>query len=257
MNEYNHHRIIERVASRIQQDSQDSSRHLDETKKQILKEASNFTDDCLNAKSKYFFYRNYYTIKAQSNTIRLNRVDSNGYGFSTTNNSKQNINNSGEKLRDGSYSLGGDWSHWTDEKEFFSAVNERRKSAHSDVFDTGNQSDNVAFLHAMGAEGETAEDTGEKTEDKDKTSRSIFESHLKKCFSEYLFLEDEEKALFVLGIAFHGIMDSFTPSHMGFQKYSEQDMGLHAQGDVIPIMGFDKDGKLIEGNSSELDKTVQ
>ena len=55
----------------------------------------------------------------------------------------------------------------------------------------------------------------------------------------------------MLGIAFHGIMDSFTPSHMDFQKYSEQDMGLHAQGDVIPILGFDKDGKLLYGNSFE------
>ena len=59
----------------------------------------------------------------------------------------------------------------------------------------------------------------------------------------------------MLGIAFHGIMDSFTPSHMNFQKYTEQDMGLHAQGDVIPILGkFNKDGELIEGNFSEKEK---
>lgn len=229
MNEHNHHRIIERVAL---------DRGLDASIKKIFIKASDFTDS-IWAKSDYFFYRNYYTIKTESHTIRLNRVDSNGYTIS--NNSTKNINNSGEKLLNGTYSLGDNWSHWTDEKEFFSAVNERCKSAHFDELDTGNQSDNVAFLHAMGAEGESMED-----------SRSIFENHLKKCFAEYLFLENEKDALFMLGIAFHGIMDSFTPSHMDFQKYTEQDMGLHAQGDVLPIMGkFNKDEELIEGNFSE------
>lgn len=234
MNEYNHHRIIERIALGL---------GLDSSIKKIFIKASDFTDS-ISAKSDYYFYRNYYSIKTESNTLRLNRVSSNGYVFS--NKSKQNINNSGEKLLDGTYSIGDDWSHWTDEKEFFSAVNGRNKSSHFDELDTGNQSDNVAYLHAMGAVGETAGDTG--------NSRSIFEDHLKICFTEYLFLEKEEEALFMLGIAFHGIMDSFTPSHMDFQKYTEQDMGLHAQGDVIPIMGkFDKDGKLLKGNFSELE----
>ena len=41
----------------------------------------------------------------------------------------------------------------------------------------------------------------------------------------------------MLGIALHSIMDSFTPSHTGFKKYTEQDMAKHAQGDVIPFMG--------------------
>ena len=41
----------------------------------------------------------------------------------------------------------------------------------------------------------------------------------------------------MLGIALHGIMDSFTPSHMDFQHYTQQDMGLHAQGDVVPFRG--------------------
>ena len=45
----------------------------------------------------------------------------------------------------------------------------------------------------------------------------------------------------MLGIALHGIMDSFTPSHTNFQKYTEQDLALHAQGDVIRILdGKDK-----------------
>lgn len=66
------------------------------------------------------------------------------------------------------------------------------------------------------------------------TARSVFEEHLKKCFAEFLFLKDEE-ALFMLGIALHGIMDSFTPSHTTFQRYSCQNMALHAQGDVVPV----------------------
>lgn len=231
MNEYNHHRIIERFALNC---------GLDPSIKRIFIEASDFTDS-ISAKSDYFFYRNYYSIKAGTHIIRLNRVSRNGYVFS--NKSKQNINNSGEKLLNGTYSLGDVWSHWTDEKEFFSAVNGRNKSAHFDELDTGNQSDNVAFLHAMGAVGEGDEGI----------SRSIFKDHLKTCFAEYLFLEKEEDALFMLGIAFHGIMDSFTPSHMGFQKYTEQDMGLHAQGDVIPIMGEFKDEKISKGNFSELE----
>ena len=49
----------------------------------------------------------------------------------------------------------------------------------------------------------------------------------------------------MLGIAFHSIMDSFTPSHTRFQVYEDQDMALHAQGDVVPI----------EENDYEEDKT--
>lgn len=224
MNEYNHHRIIERVAL---------DRGLDASIKKIFIKASDLTDSIM-ADPNYFFYRNYYTIEAKNNTIQLNRVTGDtpylGMVFS------------GEKKSSGFFSLT-NWNEDIDKKEFFSAVNERRKSAHFDGLDTGNQSDNVAFLHAMGAEGESMED-----------SRSIFENHLKKCFAEYLFLENEKDALFMLGIAFHGIMDSFTPSHMDFQKYTEQDMGLHAQGDVIPIMGKFEDGELLEGNFSEKEK---
>lgn len=227
MNEYNHHRIIERVAL---------DRGLDASIKKIFIKASDFTDSIM-ADPDYFFYRNYYTIEAKNNTIQLNRVKNYrpylGMGIS------------GEKKSNMFFSLP-NWDANIDKKEFFSAVNERCKSAHFDELDTGNQSDNVAFLHAMGAVGESMEN-----------SRSIFENHLKTCFAEYLFLENEKDALFMLGIAFHGIMDSFTPSHMGFQKYTEQDMGLHAQGDVIPIMGsFDDDGKpkLLEWNFFEKEK---
>lgn len=256
MNEYNHHRIIERVALDC---------GLDAPIKKIFIEASDFTDFFIGvfdtekplqtwletAKQKYYFYHFYYSINIENtNAIRLNRVTSNAFIFGP-NNSIICMERAGEKELDGKYSLE-EWSKKSNEKEFFSSVNDRGYSPQSDLGDTANQSDNVAFLHAMGAEGETAGDTGGTTEGKGKTSRSIFEDHLKKCFAEYLFLEKEEEALFMLGIAFHGIMDSFTPSHMGFQKYTEQDMGLHAQGDVIPIMGrFDNNGRLLDGNSTE------
>lgn len=263
MNEYNHHRIIERVAHQC---------GISTPIKNIFIEASDFTDFFIGAfggklsewiklselikwkdtaKQKYFFYRFYYTINIKgSNTIRLNRITSNGF---IDNNSIKCMENAGEKGFDGKYLLHG-WNSLKDEKEFFSSVNDRTRSTRKDMGDTANQSDNVAFLHAMGAEGEIAGDS-EDTDTKNtnpQTSRSIFEDHLKKCFAEYLFLEDEGEALFMLGIAFHGIMDSFTPSHMGFQKYTEQDMGLHAQGDVIPVMGkFNEDGELLEMNISE------
>lgn len=253
MNEYNHHRIIERVAYKVE---------LDSAKKQILKDASNFSDFFLSltesAKNKYFFYLFYYdlTIKG-NNTIKLDRITKNYYGFEfDSNNSIRCMKKSGEKLMNNSYSLVG-WNPNYDEKEFFSSLNDRKRSPNdiqfdspkeledsffnNIVFDTANQSDNVAFLHAMGAVDENKNE-----------SREVFEKHLKKCFSEYLFLENERDALFMLGIAFHGIMDSFTPSHMDFQKYTEQDMGLHAQGDVIPILGkFNKKGELEEQNISE------
>ncbi len=88
-----------------------------------------------------------------------------------------------------------------------------------------NQKDNVAFLHAMSEEGE-------------KDSLDKFKMHLERCFNEYLFTRDENIALTMLGVALHSIMDSFTPSHTKFQWYGEQDMGLHAQGDVIPFINY-------------------
>lgn len=211
MNETNHKKTIDRFAKKVVISKSDIT---------ILKAASNFTDS-INAEWEYFYYHFYYDINVVGNYIQLKRVDEN------TNKSSDSINNCGNR---------GFLSHPIDEfahfvsskfqeKEFFSTfINERPKSSQIDPFDIGNQSDNVAFLHAMGAAGED-----------ESTSRQKFEEHLKNCFSEYLFIDHPKKALFMLGIALHGIMDSFTPSHMGFQKYTEQDWGLHAQGDVIPF----------------------
>lgn len=223
MNEYNHHRIIERVAATIQ---------LNPSKKETLIKASDFSDFAISktntAKSQYYYYRSYYNIGIKGGTITLDRVKKNGY---LGNNSIQSMKNAGEKSSGGPLN----WNPDNDEKEFFSSVNGKKKSSHFDLLDVANQSDNVSFLHAMGAADEDEE-----------VSRNEFVRHIKKCFSEYLFLKDEKEALFMLGIAMHGIMDSFTPSHTGFQKYSKQSMALHAQGDVIPIKGaFDEDGKLI------------
>lgn len=120
-------------------------------------------------------------------------------------------------------------------KLFFTAVNDREDYYIEEFGEGSNQSNCVAFLHAMGAE----------TKHKgfyELDSLYTFKEHLKKCFAEYLFVKNDKDALFMLGIALHGIMDSFTPSHAGFQVYRMQDMGLHAQGDVLPI----RNGKKIE-----------
>lgn len=211
MNETNHKKTIDRFAKKVFISKSDIA---------VLKAASNFTDS-INAEWEYYYYHFYYDINIVGNFIQLKRVDEN------TNKSSDSINNCGNR---------GFFSHPIDEfahfvsskfkeKEFFSTfINERPKSSQIDLSDIGNQSDNVAFLHAMGAAGES-----------ESTSRQKFVEHLKNCFSEYLFIEQPKRALFMLGIALHGIMDSFTPSHMGFQKYSDQDWGLHAQGDVIPF----------------------
>lgn len=244
MNEHNHHKIIERFSR---------TNGLSKKEQRVLEKASDFTDS-INAEWKYFFYHFYYSIEVLDNsglnqgTIRLYRVDEN------TNVSAQDMNRCGEIDMSliGSYQKALQftnvdkfngimsanegivnanmfnttlpYSSRTNEKEFFSTINERKKSPKSKLFDIGNQSDNVAFLHAMSSveEGEGA-------------AKEIFKEHLKRCFSEYLFLENEKKALFMLGIAMHGIMDSFTPSHTLFQNYEMQDMAKHAQGDVIPF----------------------
>lgn len=210
MNEYNHHRIIDAFALRL---------HLDPQIVKVLKDASTFADD-IKAEFSYFFYHFYYDIKVKnSNTLIMPYVNKQ-YNY---NQSVDSMTHCGEKELI-PYGLIG-WDPSFDEKEFFSSINERKKSNHRDFLDIGNQSDNVAFLHAMAAEGETRE-----------KAQGKFEEHLKNCFAEYLFLTNEDDALFMLGIALHGIMDSFTPSHTNFQKYTEQDMALHAQGDVIRIL---------------------
>lgn len=213
MNEYNHHRIIERFAAACD---------LEESVKNIFKKSSDFSDS-ISAKEDYYFYRNYYSIKNNNNTIILSRVKENGGG--AQNHSINNMKSAGEKKANGDYWLNG-WNTLTDEKEFFTSVNGKKESKIYDVLDVANQSDNVAFLHAMSSKNEDVS-----------VARQYFMGHLEKCFYEYLFLKNEEDALFALGVAFHGIMDSFTPSHTGFQNYCNQSMAIHAQGDVIPIRG--------------------
>lgn len=200
MNTYNHHRIIDQIADRIKE-------HPGFVKK-TLKDASNFTDDFIKAEWKYFLYHFYYDIRIDNDTIVLERVDE-GTNKSADSMDRCDTNKLHPKLN---------------EKKFFSIINDRPESPRHEVLDASNQSDNVAFLHAMGSSCESKKD-----------SLKRFKEHLSKCFAEFLFINDYEKALFVLGIAFHSIMDSFTPSHTGFKKYTEQDMAKHAQGDVIPF----------------------
>lgn len=215
MNEYNHHRIIDVVASSL---------HLGQQTIKTLKDASTFADD-IKAEFSYFFYHFYYDLRLKdSNTLVLSNVNKH-YNY---NQSVVSMSHCGEK--ESSLYVLNNWDPSFDEKEFFSSINGRNKSNHGDFLDIGNQSDNVAFLHAMAAKDENIKKAQEK-----------FEDHLKYCFSAYLFLANEIDALFILGIGLHGIMDSFTPSHTNFQKYTEQDMALHAQGDVIRILdGKDK-----------------
>ena len=225
MNETNHKRVIDKFAKKVTISKNDV---------EILKAASDFSDSP-NAEWKYYYYHFYYDINIIGDAILLKRVDEN------TNKSSESMNQCGNHgiytdLHDDKRRY---YDSWSNEKEFFSTfINGRKKSRKSDVEDIGNQSDNVAFLHAMGAEGEDFN-----------TSLKEFENHLRRCFSEYLFIEQPKKALFMLGIAFHGIMDSFTPSHMYFQKYNEQNKGLHAQGDVLPIDDNDKEMKDEKGNT--------
>lgn len=166
----------------------------------------------------YYYYHFYYDIEIEPHkdvenhgTIKLIRIDE-------TDCSAKSTFAKYEKTKE--YSK--------DQKLFFTAVNNREDYYLTGVGEGSNQSNCVAFLHAMGAQ----------TKHKgfhEQNSQHTFEEHLKKCFAEYLFIKDDAKALFMLGIAFHGIMDSFTPSHTMFQIYNEQNMALHAQGDVIPI----------------------
>lgn len=233
MNEYNHHRIIKRFVF----DNQ--GKNLPQNIEDVFVKASNFTDS-INAELKYYFYHFYYDIEVgEDNTIELLRVDE------KNNLSAQSMKHCGNYINQVECEM--PFSPQKDEKEFFSFINDRPRSPRHKLFDMGNQSDNVAFLHAMGAELEYG------LSEKPRLSQVIFEEHLKKCFAEYLFLEDESKALFMLGIAMHGIMDSFTPSHMGFQHYTKQDMALHAQGDVIPIRNI----SVVESEKHELKAAEQ
>ena len=221
MNTYNHHKIINHVVSKI--NNQYPGMISDDDIK-ILKDASDFTDDFAKAELNYFLYHFYYDIEIEgTDFIKLSRNDEN-YNY---NRSKFSMERCGDFVGldiNPPYIM--PFNSLTDEKEFFSFINDRPKSKKMDFFDASNQSDNVAFLHAMGAENED-----------EKISCKLFTDHIIKCLCEFLFLQNYKKALFMLGIAFHSIMDSFTPSHTGFKKYKEQDMAKHAQGDVIPFMG--------------------
>lgn len=213
MNEYNHHRIIKRFVF----DNRD--KNLPQNIEDVFVKASDFADACeVTTQGRYYLYHFYYDIQiTENNTITLSRIDED------TNKYEENMCHCGDYM--GNVYTGSFFSP----KDFFSFINDRPEPTGivEDVID--NQCDNVAFLHAMGAE------LGKNISEKPRLSQNVFEEHLKKCFAEYLFIEDETKALFMLGIAMHSIMDSFTPSHTDFQHYTKQDMALHAQGDVIPI----------------------
>ena len=175
-----------------------------------------FTED------KFYFCHFYYNIEHGNNTIKLNRSGRNDYTF---NKSMDNCD-SLCMVKEYTGKLYSAKDFYTFINDFFQG-DDRTQYLKGKGNNKSNRSNCVAFLHAMGAE------LGETISEKPSLSRTIFEEHLKKCFAEYLFLKDENEALFMLGIAMHGIMDSFTPSHMGFQHYAAQDMTLHAQGDVI------------------------
>lgn len=232
MNEYNHHRIIERFAAKVNMSDDDVK---------ILKEASNFTDDfigssrkraALGTQDRFFYYHFYYDIKCDNGTIVLQRNSQNDYCMEQSMSLCDYDKNKYEELKTDVSQLANDYSTKPPvymakkTKLFFSTINDREKYLMDGFMDNSNQSDCVAFLHAMGPTNENRKD-----------ARTAFSEHLKKCFSEYLFIKDDKQALYILGIAFHGIMDSFTPSHTNFQQYSKQSMALHAQGDVIPIKG--------------------
>lgn len=251
MNEYNHHRIIERFAASKKNIngavSVPITNTLSDTDVQILKDASNYTDDFMGASKKreaggtqnrFFLFHFYYDIKCENGTIVLQRNKKGDYrihesmsrcDYDKEKYTEEKIDNS--KLRRDSTDP--PYTSIPNYKLFYTSINDREQYYANDLFkgENSNQSDCVAFLHAMRAQDESLSKAEEK-----------FKEHLKSCFSEYLFIQNHEEALFMLGIAMHGIMDSFTPSHTNFQQYSNQHMGLHAQGDVIPIKGeFFKD----------------
>lgn len=83
----------------------------------------------------------------------------------------------------------------------------------------GNQASEHAYLHAMNT------DPNISTKD----AQTKFENHLKTYLTNFVnngYLHD-------LGVAIHGITDSFCPSHMGFQYYSFNPLSMieHAKWD--------------------------
>lgn len=234
MNTYNHHKVIDKVSEKLKNNLFDVD---------ILQKASDFTDDfcddseweCIKKgianlqinQERFFYFHFYYDLivdkgKVGKGTISLFRRNENNT-YNQIEESMSQCDYNKIRFEKPLYKAPEDRSSLETQKnykKFFTFINGRESYLDGSVFDSSNQSDCVAFLHAMGAK-------------KDSQPETEFENHLKKCFTEFLFLEDDKDALFILGIALHSIMDSFTPSHMGFQKYTEQDMAKHAQGDVI------------------------
>ena len=243
MNEHNHHRII-RGFAKSQKNingavSVPITNTLSGTDVQILEDASDYTDDFIGiskreaagTQKRFFLFHFYYDIKCENGTIVLQRNKKGDYrihesmsrcDYDKEKYTEEKIDNS--KLRRDSTDP--PYTSIPNYKLFYTSINDREQYYANDLFkgENSNQSDCVAFLHAMRAQDESLSKAEEK-----------FKEHLKSCFSEYLFIQNHEEALFMLGIAMHGIMDSFTPSHTNFQQFSNQHMGLHAQGDVIPI----------------------
>lgn len=238
MNEHNHHKIIEKFTK------DKSIPGIDIT--HILEEASDFSDDfrgilktefaidpigvlidspidtlhvVITDESQFYYYHFFYNIEIE--------VDKNDLGKGKIILKRHKKDDPAKKPEKDD--LGKNAEKYIDNlKLYYTAVNDREDYFLTGFAEGSNQSNCVAFLHAMGAKTKH-----EKFNENN--PRRTFEEHLKKCFGEYLYLKDEKEALFMLGIALHGIMDSFTPSHAGFQVYGDQDMALHAQGDVLPI----------------------
>lgn len=220
MNTYNHHRIIKEFANRIRHESIIKDSIISDDEIRVLKEASDYTD-VFASESDYYFYHFYYDIEVEPDTdssdgIIILKRSNRGNSYFKDSMNKCDCDN---KIKDS--------------KLFFTTINDFSTIEGDDramylqnnnPIDRSNQSDCVAFLHAMGSDNEPAQ-----------KSEKIFVEHIRRCLSEFLFLKDKTEAFFMLGIALHGIMDSFTPSHTGFKKYSLQEMALHAQGDVMPF----------------------
>ena len=273
MNTYNHHRIIDKLAQEVNVDkdvlikaSDYTDDFLGEGANTIAGILHNLADGFSVSKllsalkswknfnqKRYFYYHFYYDIECENDTIVLKRENSipiedeakiERYKQSIT---RCEYDPEEFSVKPGDYDYMALVSELTDSpvnyKKFFNTINDRedvrkkyfekyvKNCGFKDKLlakkaDSSNQSDCVAFLHAMGSWGEG------KAE-----SLKAFKMHVINCFAEYLFLQDPEQAEYMLGIALHSIMDSFTPSHTGFKNYVEQDMALHAQGDVIPFEG--------------------
>jgi len=265
MNEHNHHRIIEGFAASEKNINGavgvPITNTLSESDKKILEDASDYTDDFIGAskieavgtQNRFFLFHFYYDIKCENGTIVLQRNNESDYCFHESMSrcdydkekyTEEKIDNS--KLR--SDSTTPPYTAIPNYKLFYTSINDREQYYANDLFklENSNQSDCVAYLHAMRAKDESLSKAEEK-----------FQEHLKNCFSEYLFIQNHEEALFMLGIAMHGIMDSFTPSHTHFQQYSNQHWGLHAQGDVIPINDSKEKFEFIPGQIDQENPVVK